>query len=153
LLNPVENLLFTIGVESGMLPSLSWRFQSMYECRLHRTSWVVECHHSRIDRNRNVLFPFCDITNRKICWHRNWNCWKVVSLGKIWPKSHGMQNWARRGKRSRVIGWALRMFVVKLPYLKSDVRITCQCRYRAICQGSSRRQRQNAKFDWINKQE
>jgi hypothetical protein len=31
LLNPVENLLFTTRVESGMLPSLSWRLQSMRE--------------------------------------------------------------------------------------------------------------------------
>jgi hypothetical protein len=62
-LNLVENLLFTIGVKSGMLPSLSWRLQFMRECRLHRTSWAIECPHQRIDRNRNVMFPFCDITN------------------------------------------------------------------------------------------
>jgi hypothetical protein len=62
LLNPVENLLFTIGFKSGMLPSLSWRIQSMRECRLHRTSSAVECPHPPIDRNRNVVFPFCDIT-------------------------------------------------------------------------------------------
>jgi hypothetical protein len=63
LLNAVENLLFTIGVKSGMLPSLSRRLQSMRECRLHRTSWTVECHRQCIDRNWNVVFPFCDITN------------------------------------------------------------------------------------------
>jgi hypothetical protein len=62
LLNPAENLLFTIGVKSEMSPSLSWRLQSMRECRLHRISWEVECSHQRIDRNRNVVFPFCDIT-------------------------------------------------------------------------------------------
>jgi hypothetical protein len=65
LLNPVENLLFTIGVKSEMLPSLSWQLQSMRECRLQRTSWAIECSHQRIDRNRNVLFSFCDITNLK----------------------------------------------------------------------------------------
>jgi hypothetical protein len=57
--------LFTIAVKSGMLPSLSWRLQSIRECRLHRTSWAVECPHQPIDRNRNVVFPFWDITNRK----------------------------------------------------------------------------------------
>jgi hypothetical protein len=63
--NPVEDLLFTIGVKSGMLPSLSWGLQSMRECRLQRTSWAIECPHQRIDRNRNVLFHFYDITNIK----------------------------------------------------------------------------------------
>jgi hypothetical protein len=63
LLNPVENFLFTIGVKSGMLPSRSWRIQSMRERRLHRTSWTVECPHQRIDGNQNVVFPFYDITN------------------------------------------------------------------------------------------
>jgi hypothetical protein len=65
LLNPVENLSFTIGVKGAMLPSLSWQLQSMRECRLHRTSWAIECPHQRIDRNRNAVFPFCDITNIK----------------------------------------------------------------------------------------
>jgi hypothetical protein len=65
LLNPVENLLFTIRAKSGMLPSLSWRLQFMRECRLHRTSWTVECPRQRIDRNRNVMFPLCDIANIK----------------------------------------------------------------------------------------
>jgi hypothetical protein len=64
-LNPVENLLFAIGFKGGMLPSLSRRLQSMRECRLHRTSWTVKCPRQRIDRNRNVLFPFGDITNIK----------------------------------------------------------------------------------------
>jgi hypothetical protein len=49
LLNPVENLLFTIGVKSGLLPLLSWRLQSMRECQLHRISWAVECPHQPID--------------------------------------------------------------------------------------------------------
>jgi hypothetical protein len=64
LLNPVEDLLFTMVVKSGMLPSLSWSIQSMRECPLHRTSWAVECPRQRIGRNRNLVFPFCDITNR-----------------------------------------------------------------------------------------
>jgi hypothetical protein len=50
LLNSVENLLSTIGVKSGMLSSLSWRLQSMRECRLHRISWAVEWPHQRIVR-------------------------------------------------------------------------------------------------------
>jgi hypothetical protein len=54
-----------IGVKSGMLPSLSWLLQSMRECRLHITSWTVECPHQCIDRNWNVVFPFCDIANIK----------------------------------------------------------------------------------------
>jgi hypothetical protein len=49
LLNPVDNLLCAIGVKSGMLPSLSWRLQSMRESRLHRISWAVECAHQPID--------------------------------------------------------------------------------------------------------
>jgi hypothetical protein len=49
LANPVENLLFMIGVKSGLLPSLSWLLQSMRECRLQRTSWAVECLHQRVD--------------------------------------------------------------------------------------------------------
>jgi hypothetical protein len=65
LLNLVENLLFTMVVKSGMLPSLSWRIQSMRECRLHRTSSELECPHQHTDRNRNLVFPFCDITNTK----------------------------------------------------------------------------------------
>jgi hypothetical protein len=64
LLNSVENLLFTIGVKSRMVRSLSWQPQSMRECQLHRTSWAVECPHQSIDRNRNVMLSFCDITNR-----------------------------------------------------------------------------------------
>jgi hypothetical protein len=36
---------------------------------------------------------------RIICWHRNWNRWKFVSLRKIWHKARGRQNWARRDKR------------------------------------------------------
>jgi hypothetical protein len=63
LLNPVENLLFTIGFKSGMLSSLSWRLQSMRECRLPRTSWTIKCPHQLIDRNRNVVLPFGEITN------------------------------------------------------------------------------------------
>jgi hypothetical protein len=63
LLNPVENLLLTIGVNSGMLPSLSWRLQSMREFQLHKISWAGECSCKRINRNRNVVFPFSDITN------------------------------------------------------------------------------------------
>jgi hypothetical protein len=65
LLNPVENLLFTIGIKSGMLPSLSWRLQSLGKCRLHRISWAVERPRQRIDRNRNIVLPFGDIANRK----------------------------------------------------------------------------------------
>jgi hypothetical protein len=50
---------------------------------------------------------------------------------------------------SRVVGRALRVFLVTWLYVKSDVRIACQCRYREICQISSRRQ--NIRFGWINK--
>jgi hypothetical protein len=49
--------------KSGMLPSFSWRLQSMRECRLHKISWTVECPRQHIDRNRSVVFPFSDITN------------------------------------------------------------------------------------------
>jgi hypothetical protein len=54
---------------------------------------------------------------------------------------------------SRVVRRAVRVCFVTLLYVKSDVRIACQSRYREICQVSSRRQRQNARFGWINKQE
>jgi hypothetical protein len=50
-----------------------------------------------------------------------------------------------------VVGRALRVFLVTLPDVNSDVPITCQFRYRAICQVSSRKQ--TARFGWINKQE
>jgi hypothetical protein len=56
-------LLFTMVIKSRMLPSLSWQLQSMRECRLHRAKWAVECPRQRIDRDRNLVFPFCDITN------------------------------------------------------------------------------------------
>jgi hypothetical protein len=65
LLNPVENLLFTMVVKSGLLSSLSWQLESMRECRLHRASWAVEYPHQRIDRDRKLVFPFCDITNTR----------------------------------------------------------------------------------------
>jgi hypothetical protein len=47
--------------------------------------------------------------------------------------------------------WVLRVSLVTLLDVKSDVRIACRCRYREICQLSSRSQ--NARFGWINKQE
>jgi hypothetical protein len=34
LLNPIENLLFTVLTKGGLLPSLSWRLQAMRECRV-----------------------------------------------------------------------------------------------------------------------
>jgi hypothetical protein len=52
---------------------------------------------------------------------------------------------------SRVVRWAVRVCFVTLRYVKSDVRIACQCRYREICQLSS--WRQNSRFGWINKHE
>jgi hypothetical protein len=55
----------------------------------------------------------------------------------------------RRG--FRVVGWALRVLLVTLPRVKSDLRIACQCRYREKCQVLSRRERKNARFGWINK--
>jgi hypothetical protein len=51
----------------------------------------------------------------------------------------------------RVVGRALRVFLVTLPCVNSDVRMACQSRYGEICQVSSRMQ--NARFGWINKQE
>jgi hypothetical protein len=73
LLNPVEKVMFTMMVNTGMLPSLSQQLQSMLECRLHRTSWAVECSGQRIDRDRNLLFPFCDITNIKNLLASEWD--------------------------------------------------------------------------------
>jgi hypothetical protein len=126
LLNLVENFLFTMVVKPGMLPSLFWRLQSMRECRLHRTSWAVECPHQSIDRNRNLVFSCCDITNLNFCCQRNWNYWKVVSLRKIWHKSRGMQNSARRGKRISSGTAEAAGVPFSLPYVKSDVRIARQ---------------------------
>jgi hypothetical protein len=70
-LNPVENLLLTIGVKTGMLPSLYCRLQSLCEFRLHIILRGVELPHQIIDRNRNRVLHFCDITSIKICWHPN----------------------------------------------------------------------------------
>jgi hypothetical protein len=50
---------------------------------------------------------------------------------------------------SRVVRRAVRVCFVTLLYVKSDIGIAFRCRYREICQVSSRRQ--NIRFDWINK--
>jgi hypothetical protein len=74
LLNPIENLLFRMLIKSWMLPSLSRRLQAMRECRVPsvecRTPIAhdlvdtrMPCPRQRIGRDRNIMFPFCDVIN------------------------------------------------------------------------------------------
>jgi hypothetical protein len=152
LLNPVENLLFTMVVMRAMLPSLSWQLQSIRECRLHRTSWTVECPHQCIDRDRNLVFPFWDVTTIK----------KLACIGnKIVGKSclcgrFGTNLVACKILRGVVRGYPVvtrtrRLFPATLSRVQSKRRIPRQCHDREIRQLSSRRQ--NARFGCINKQE
>jgi hypothetical protein len=54
---------------------------------------------------------------------------------------------------SRVVARALRLFLAALSPVTSNGRIPRECHNREIRQLSSQRQRQNARFGWINKQE
>jgi hypothetical protein len=61
--NPVRNLLLRTSIKNSMLSSISGRMQVMLECQFQRTSWIIQCPHSGIDRNWNDMFQFGGITN------------------------------------------------------------------------------------------
>jgi hypothetical protein len=76
-------------LKSGLLPSLSWQFQSMRECRLHRILWAVESPCQCIDRDRNLVFSFCDITNI-----RNLLAFELDSLeNRAFAEDLGQSSW------------------------------------------------------------
>jgi hypothetical protein len=61
LLNPVEDLLFTILVEGDMLSSLPRFVQPMREGRLDTRSWTVECSCRCINGDWDIVTRFCNI--------------------------------------------------------------------------------------------
>jgi hypothetical protein len=61
LLNPVEDLLFTILVEGDMLSSLSRFVQPMGEGRLDTGWWTAECSRQCINGDWDIVMRYCNI--------------------------------------------------------------------------------------------
>jgi hypothetical protein len=61
--NPVEDLLFPILVEGGMLSSLPGLVQPIRRGRLHTGSWTIEISRQRIDDDWYIVTRFCNIVH------------------------------------------------------------------------------------------
>jgi hypothetical protein len=61
--DPVKDLVFTILIKIGMLPSMFQWIHPMLRCRFHTSSQAFECPRQHVDRSWNVVLPLREIAN------------------------------------------------------------------------------------------
>jgi hypothetical protein len=66
LLNPIEDLLFALLVEGGILSSLPGLVSPMRQGRLQAGSWTIESSRQRIDGDWYIVTRFCNIVH--VCY-------------------------------------------------------------------------------------
>jgi hypothetical protein len=122
LFDPVKNLLFTMLLNSSMLPSRSRCIQPMLECRFDTISWAFD-----LNALANALIDSeilgCDSAISRtdaICWNRNSIFEKSGLFGGCHRRLLGYKLRRRVARGFQVVARALRPFGATLSHIESN---------------------------------